>query len=64
MKGFLIARYPTVEQYDNPEAAGSVRLPNVPEQPATTWTTDEPMKDFEKFVQAAFDISSLLEDSK
>jgi hypothetical protein len=30
-------------------------------KPATTWTTDELMKDFDEFVQAASEITEFLE---
>lgn len=36
-------------------------MPRTAEKPATTWTTDELMKDFDEFVQAAYDITGYLE---
>ena len=36
-------------------------MPRTAEKPATTWTTAELMKDFDEFVQAAYDITSFLE---
>lgn len=48
-------------QYIDPEATGEVRMPRTEEKSATTWTTDELMKDFDEFVQAACEITEFLE---
>lgn len=50
--------------YIDPEAAGIVRMPNTAAQPSTTWTVEELMKDFDEFVQAAFDVTGYLQDAR
>ena len=49
--------------YIDPEATGTVRMPDTAAQPPTTWTADEFMRDFDEFVQAAFDVTGYLEDA-
>ena len=49
--------------YIDPESVGIVRMPNTAAQPPTTWTAEELMKDFDEFVQAAFDVTGYLEDA-
>ena len=36
-------------------------MPHTEAKPATTWTTDELMKDFDEFVQVAYEITEFLE---
>ena len=36
-------------------------MPLTQEEPATTWTTDEFMKDFDDFIKAAYEITDFLE---
>ena len=53
--------HPTARLYIDPEATGEVRMPLTQAKPATIWTTDELMKDFDEFVQAASEITDFLE---